>query len=350
MEETYTSVALWGTGETDPRAASALLNDYLPDKLGSVLRPESVGRGSLRHVINWFEGDDQLGEDGTISSSDLVRDLLEVRDQEGDATTLIVLWPANPTQEDIAFAESAMAAGIEVLDLCGALDELVITDEMREAANPVQEKPKRLTKKQKEEAERLERELQEAKAKEALELEIAKAAEIARNMASRGQEVVTQTEALDINGMPELTPDPWVEVGVPLDAIRKIVREELQRIFSEYFEKPRVHVGQEPWIEAPEVAEMFEVSTEKKEAAKAKAKRGSLSAMAEEVPVTTPATPLPEDDGSVPFDGPYLEGLEYYMSEDGQYRRSNGKPRRGETQVTLTIAEVDELQSTGRIK
>lgn len=354
MEETeaYMSIALWGTGEVDPRAASALLNDFLPDKLGSVLRPESVGRGSLRHVVNWFEGDDQLGENGTIGSVQLHSDLVGLRDAEGDDITLIVLWPEAPTQEDIAFVEEFQASGVRVLDLCGALDELLITQEMRETANPQPEKPKRLTKKQKEEAEKLNRELQEAKAKEVLELEIVQAAEIAKRMESRGQEMVTQTTPLDAAGIIQL--DPWVEVGVPLEAIRQIIREEIDRAFRNYgFEKPRVHVGQDPWIESPEVADSFLPPQEVLDAARKKskelAKRGSLSAMAEEVPVTHPATPLPEDDGSVPFDGPYLEGIEYYMTEDGNYRRSNGKPRRGETLVTLSIAEIDALQSAGQI-
>ncbi len=333
MEETqtYTSVALWGTGETDPRAASALLNDYLPEKLGSVLRPESVGRGSLRSVVNWFEGDDQLGENGTIGTPDPVSALLDVRAQEGDDVVLIVLWPEAPTQEEISFVEAAMASGITVLDLCAALDELIITDDMREAANPAPEKPKRETKKAREEREALERELAEAKAKEVLELEIAKAAEVAREMESRQAQPVA---------------DPWVEVGVPLDAIRKIVREELQRIFSDYgFEKPRVHVGTEAWIESPDVAEAFEAPKPEKP------KRGSLSAMSEEVPVTHAKEPLPEDDGTVPFDGPYTDGsLEYYMTEDGEYRRSNGKPRRGDTKVNLTLEEIDNLRSNGSLK
>jgi hypothetical protein len=342
MEEKYTSVALWGSGETDIRAATALLNDYLPEKIGSVLRPETVGRGSLRSVVNWLEGDDQLGENGTVGTPDVVSSLLELEDSEGDDIVLITLWPVSPSREDILLADSAVASGIPVLDLCAALDELIITDDMREAANPAPEKPKRETKKAREEREAAERELAEAKAKEALELEIARAAEIARNMESRGQETVTQTEALDINGMPEL--DPWVEVGVPLDAIRKIVREELQRIFSDYgFEKPRVHVGSEPWIESQAVAAAFD-----KGVTEAKPKRGKLSAMTEEVPVTHAKEPLPEDDGTVPFRGPYTDGkLGYYMSEDGFYRRSNGKPRRGEVEVFLTAEEIDTIRNAG---
>lgn len=346
MEEILLSVGVWGSGEVDPRAASALLNDYLPNTLNAVLRPENVGRGSLRSVINWIEGDDQLGEAGTVGSSDLVRDLLALRDTEGDEVVLVVLWPATPSKEDIAFADSAVAEGIRVLDLCAALDELAVTDEMRAAASPVPEKPRRLTKAQKEEAARLATELKEVRAKEELELEIFKAAEIARGMESRGQEMVVQTEALGIQGMPGLRPEPWVEVGVPLDVIRKIIREEIERAFREFgFDKSRVHVGQEPWIEEPEVAAMFEAPTEKKKAAKAKSKKMSLSALADAVPVTRPGLPLPEDDGTTPFDGPYGETKMEYYEYSGNYRRANGKPRRGEVSVFLTTAEVESRRS-----
>jgi hypothetical protein len=339
-KETFKSYALWGTGEVDNRASVALLEDYLPKEgLGAIIHPTSVGRGSLRSVVNWLEGDDQLGENGTIGSDDLVRDLLEIRAEEGDDLVFIALWPTNPTKEDIALVESAMASGIPVLDLCAALDELVITDEMREASEPVTEKPKRETKKAREAREAAE---SEAKIKEALELEIAKAAEIAKGMESRGQEMIVQTEALDIQGMPELVSDPWVEVGVPLDAIRKIFREEIERAFREFgFERPRVHVGTEVWVESPVMSETFTAPKTK----------GTLSAMADEVPVTSPKEPLPEDDGSIPFDGPYTDGkLAYYMTEDGGYRRANGKPRRGEVEIHLNDAEVRQLRESSQLK
>lgn len=345
MEETqsvYTSVALWGSGETDPRSASALLNDFLPEKLGSVLRPETIGRGSLRAVINWFEGDDQLGEAGTVGSSDLVRDLLACRDTEGDEIVLIVLWPAVPAEGEISFAESAMASGIRVLDLCAALDELVITDEMREAAAPVPEKPKRLTKKQKEALAAQDGQVSEEerpKVADEISKEIEKAAGTVKEMESRREaEVVTKLE-------------PWAEVGAPLEYIRKVVREEIERAFREFgFDKLRVHVGQEPWIEAPQAGASLEKSDmiEKlkdevawlRDAEKAKTKRGGAFSV-QEPPVTGKLPDDYEDDGEPPFEGPYTDGKLEYYEYNGNWRRANGKPRRGEVSVWLTSAEVE---------
>lgn len=329
-EDKLTSVAFWGTGKTDLRAARALLEDYLPAKedIGHVYRPAEVPAGSLRKVISYLEEESVLGPDATTGTDDVIGDLLRERDEFGDDLVLIYLWPASPSKEDIKLADKARAEGILVLDLCAALDELTVFDEDRLAADPP-EKPKRKTKAEKE-------------AHEEVELEIAKAADIAKRMESRGQEMVTQVEP----------PDPWVEVGVPLDAIRKIVREELQRILSDYgFKKPRFHVGDEPWIENPDIANAFEQGVREGQAQKPRhGSLGALVAEEEEIPVTHPKEPLPEDDGRVPFDGPYSDGVDCYMNEDGYYRRSNGKPRRGEIQVKLSVTEVDELTSQGRFK
>jgi hypothetical protein len=335
MEETYTSVALWGNGEADTRAASALLEDFLPKKLGSVLRPESIGRGSLRAVINWIEGDDQLGENGTIASPDLLAGLLELSRTEGDEVLLVVLWPGAPTKEDIAFAESFLSEGIPVLDLCAALDELVITDEMREAADPtpVPEKPKRLTKAQKEEAARLEAESQ---AMVVLESEIAKAAKIAEDINSQVQEPLSETALLN--------------------AIREIVREEIRYALEIRDMEEGVPV---PVTDAEKVEDLREEVTRLAKEERAKGRRGFAGAISVRFPEPTEFDPAkysadgdPEGYGNYgpPFDGPYTDGaLGYYMNDDGQYRRANGKPRRGETKVMLTPDEAAILRAAGQL-
>jgi hypothetical protein len=341
--ETYTSVALWGTGETDTRSASALLEDFLPKKLGSVLRPESTGRGSLRSVINWLEGDDQLGENGTVSSVDLVRDLLALRDTEGDDIIFIALWPGSPAKADIALAESAVSAGIRVLDLCAALDELVITDEMREVANPVPEKPKRLTKAQKDEAAKLEKELAEVRAKESLELEIARAAELARSMEAP---VVKADSGVN---------HPDTEL---LTAIREIIREEIRYAldirdqrdgspvpdYGDSGEK-EVPLGTKPGglfgRMFPGSVKPVEILAEEVAQVKSNLPKSRRGFPVEEVPVTGKLPDDLDDSPEVPFEGPYTDGKLEYYEYNGNYRRANGKPRRGEVTVWLTPAGVE---------
>lgn len=121
------SYAVWGTGEVDEGNAAALLDDYLPERIGAVYRPARVPRSnkSLSAVINWLESDDILGPKGTVPSDDLIASLLERQEGEiHDHIELIVLWPADPSDDDKEFVTKARDAGIRVVSLGDAIDDL----------------------------------------------------------------------------------------------------------------------------------------------------------------------------------------------------------------------------------
>jgi hypothetical protein len=126
MDETLMTYALWGRGDCTVENAKALLEEYIPDNVGTIYRPERIDRDhrGLRTALDWFEHPDFLGEGGALASTDLVQSLTFDRDTQGDEVYLLALWPENPTHEEFDFIEAVQAAGITVFDLSRALDEL----------------------------------------------------------------------------------------------------------------------------------------------------------------------------------------------------------------------------------
>jgi hypothetical protein len=126
MDETLMTYALWGRGEVTLENATKLLEEYIPDNVGTVYRPERVDRDhkGLRTALDWFEHPDFLGDGGALASTDLVQSLTFDRDTQGDEVYLLALWPEDPTHEEFDFIEAVQNAGITVFDLSRALDEL----------------------------------------------------------------------------------------------------------------------------------------------------------------------------------------------------------------------------------
>ena len=126
MDEAFMTYALWGRGDCTVENAKALLEEYIPDNVGTVYRPERIDRDhrGLRTALDWFEQPNFLGEGGALASTDLVQSLTFDRDTQGDEVYLLALWPENPTHEEFDFIETVQNAGITVFDLSRALDEL----------------------------------------------------------------------------------------------------------------------------------------------------------------------------------------------------------------------------------
>lgn len=127
---TAASFAFWGSGEYDisnPDAAR-VLDDELPQAVKGVFRPERVPRHnkSLSAVIDWLESPDILGANGTVPVENLLEALL-ARREAGDTVTLVVLWPAEPADDEIAFVKEAHGAGIPIKNLCAGMDHLDLT-------------------------------------------------------------------------------------------------------------------------------------------------------------------------------------------------------------------------------
>ncbi|MDA4132810.1 MAG: hypothetical protein OK454_06770, partial [Thaumarchaeota archaeon] len=145
MEELET-YALWGTGDITPTNAKTLLDEYIPapDRVGSVYRPEYVGRElkGLRIVQDYFEDPSYGGAGSTEATTDPLASLLSAREQEGDSVYLLMLWPEQPTRDDFAFVRSFQDKSIPVLDVCRGFDELDLTLYTEEPP-PKEEKPKR---------------------------------------------------------------------------------------------------------------------------------------------------------------------------------------------------------------
>lgn len=261
------SFAIAGNGEVDEGNAAALLDDYLPQKIGAVYRPERIPRSNapLSAVVDFLESPDILGPKGTVPSADLVADLLKRRSDEGDARVeLIYLWPAEPTEEDKALVIAARDAGIRVVSITDAIDDL-----LWEPEKPAAEEP---------------------------------AAEPVAEQAA----VAETTEKV----MQHIDGDFGATISALLaDFIRQIVREELNAAATASGDKPPFEGPYKP--------------------------AGTLFQAA-------PAAPAADtDDGT--------EKFAFYVNSDGRYRKAKTRPRKDETRVNLTQAEIDDLGQRGLI-
>jgi len=129
------STAYAGSADISPENADALLNQILPDgPLGMVYIPEAIQKRAqpgLVKVVHWLQHDENgVGVEGTIPVGNLVEALLErneklaADDQEPDELVLALLYdPASGL--DVSLAKEAHAAGIRVINLAAAGDDLV---------------------------------------------------------------------------------------------------------------------------------------------------------------------------------------------------------------------------------
>lgn len=293
------SYAFAGTGEVDEGNASALLDDFLPQVLGAVYRPTRVPRSnkSLSAVINWLESPDVLDAKGTVPSDDLIADLL-ARRETGDDVALVVIWPAEPSEDELTLAKAAFENGIPVKNLAAALDDL-LQDEVFPPPPPAESEP-------------------EAPAAESLAPTGDIQEDIAR--AITGFDGVATQLAQNFTQSLELL-------------VRRVVRDELAKATA----------AAEP--AAPAKAPAAKSRGRGRAAAKAPAR----TAAADEIDNGGgPATPKFEDGGQSGSDGAE-ERVAYYVNQDGKYRRAKTRPRNGETRVELSLTEIDKLVQDGMI-
>lgn len=322
----YMTYALWGGGHLDPKNAAVLLDEYIPDNVGTVYRPNRITRdqAGLKAALNWFESPDFLGEGGAVATTDPIESLLADHEQNGDEVFLLALWPEEPTEDDFAFIEYAQNSGITVLDLSRAMDELDLSVYTR----PAPPKP----------------------AKEDAPKEDAKPA-TRRRRTTKATASATETTTVpagpDVNAVPdeiaatEPTPAPTVEenpvapVEVPLPEVDQREIELQLRVANAYMALGAV---QQAYTEA-----MIELSLYRRDKALGTEIRAALEQDVREDVLFH---------GDVPFDGPYVgvDTKTYYRNKDGYMRPAEGKPRRGELTVELTAQEIQDYTISGLIK
>ena len=300
------TTAYAGSGTITPENAKFHLDQFLPEDpepgvsaLGLVLVPERVARrqAGLKHVIAWLDG--ELGKDNVARAGDLVEALLARREYEENGETytddlvLVMLYDPD-SEEDVTLAQRAHDAGIRVVNLCAAADDLLlentelfpaeesVTDQAVAAAvdEPAEETPP----------------WDENPAARA----IRQATDAAVAAAEAAREAAPTVEVA--------SPSQGVSVSFTLsqEAISALARAIVNEMNRDAADGLIVTVGQ---VAAEETA-------------------------ASDAPLGQPAEGDPAPAGTRPY---------YYSSDSGLYRPARGKARDKERKVFLAEAEVREI-------
>jgi hypothetical protein len=291
QEAPMTTYALWGTGDITAENAKALLEEYIPDNVGTVFRPDRITRDhkGLRTALDWFESPDFLGDGGALPSTDLIQSLVDERDGTfHDEVFLLTLWPNEPSHEDFDFIESVQQSGITVIALSHAFVELDLSLYSRPEATKEEKAEARAAAAAEKKPRGRPRKLSDAAPKEEFPSPATQAA---------GQKMVTQTEPLNCEG---LLPDVQVNDDLTAQMFEGIKR----------YIDARVDAG----IKA------------------------AMQSLGEAV------RPVLRHDEH-PFERPYI-GIDtkpyFFNKTTNVYREGTGKPRRGELLVNMTDEEAQE--------
>ena len=133
------TTAYAGHGDTAEANIGAVLDNFLPPKLGMVYVPARVPRiqTGLKKVVTWLET--EVGKEGTIPVPDLIEAMLdrntELTDKGEDPDDLVLVMVYDPewtnsegVAEDVELAKAAIDAGIRVVDLAKAGDDVLLND------------------------------------------------------------------------------------------------------------------------------------------------------------------------------------------------------------------------------
>lgn len=320
--EPYMTYALWGSGDITPENAKALLEEYVPDNVGTVYRPERITRDEkgLRVALDWFESPDFLGDGGAVPSTDLIQSLTFDRDTQGDDVFLLALWPAVPSHEDFDFIELVQNNGILVIDLGRAWDELDLS--LYSRPDPTKEEKAEAKAEAKKGAPRARRKPVEPAA------EPEPAGETQEEFTSPTVEEaatteVVQTEALDAKGLPELqevVPDAAVPTALAISNAQvtyTTAAMELMESIDRYVD------AKIAWSVEQKVAE-------------------ALAGLGVTPAVNAEAE---QDMTRPPFEPPYvgIDTKPYFWNKNSKtYRPAVGGPKRGEQLVNMTEQEAAE--------
>lgn len=302
------TTAYAGHADTKEENIPAVLDTFLPGQLGLVIIPERVPRSQagLKKVVTWLES--EVGKNGTIPEPDLIAALLARKDYEEDGEAksddlaLVMLYdPEN--EDDVALAKAATEAGIKVVDLTAAGDDLLLDDAVVSfEETPVEPEP-------------------EAPAPEA---------------------------AADIEAA------PWEDKTAPADIKETIDRaaaagvEAAEAVKAARAAQPATGVNFHFTLQVP--LEGIQVLADAVVRAMGNQAAQALVAAVEDAPDPTAGTSGAQvshikaaGDGEKPPEGtsPY-----YYDREKGTYRRARGMARQSEDKVHLDAREVRELKES----
>lgn len=134
MSDTLFTTAYAGSGDQSDENVAALLDQLLPKNLGMIYIPKlpkrvpagQPGQPGLRKAVNWLVK--EVGESGTIPVDDLIKALLDRRENEGDEIALVMVFDPD-SEADVELANAAHDQGIRVINLAGAGDDLVFEEE-----------------------------------------------------------------------------------------------------------------------------------------------------------------------------------------------------------------------------
>lgn len=301
--EPFITYALWGTGDITPENATALLEEYIPDNVGTVYRPERVTRDQkgLRTALAWFESPDFLGEGGAVPSTDLVASLVSDRVNNGDLVFILALWPEVPSHEDFDFIEAAQNEGITVLDLSRAMDFLDLS--LYSRPEPTKE----------------EKAAARAQAREEKKRETAK---------KKLSDEAPPQDALPFEGQ-----DLPVDAGVATEPVAPPVPDHLSTLIDD---EARL------WHAVEEAKAAFDKAIKEY----VETVTVDMIPLRESIEARQDANAAAEQDMTdPPFDGPYVgvDTKEYYWRRSANtFRVAEGKPRRGESVINLTDDEARE--------
>lgn len=332
--------ALWGNGDLTPESAKALLEEYIPDNVGTVFRPIRVPRGSgLRTALDWFEVPTFLGENGAVPSDDLIQSLIDERDgQYKDEVYLLALVPENPTHEDIDFLELAQNSGITVFDLSRALDEVDLTLPCYSRPAPTAE--------EKAEAKAAAAEVKRGRGRPKKEAAPEGEAFVSPTLEAAATTEVVQTEPLYAPEAEEAV----VHAAVPTEGDYgpvEIIEPNVNQITPEFVGLALASMNLMEALDKYVEAKVEMVLANLGVRFTPPAVEAALDKVFEK---TRPAEDEP------PFDGPYTkttvpvtETKEYYKSPMGTYRPapSGSKPKRGEVVEELTDAQAKAYEKEG---
>lgn len=304
------STAYAGTADINEENLDALLNQILPDgPLGMIYIPDEIPRRAfpgLTKVVGWLER--EVGKEGTIPVKNLVEALLERNSKlaaEGeDEDELVLVMVYNPASGlDNNLVKEAHAAGIKVLDLAAAGDEIV----PEEPEPPADEQPPFEPDEPK----------QEEKAPAQEESPVGKAV---RRATSAGKAAATRQPAPEPPpaAAPPAAPSTGVQISINLP---------------------------------PEVLDALATALAPRLVAAMGAQAQAVVATAPAEPALASVTPIGTAGGNPadPAGQPEGTAVYYYNEEKGTYRPARGTKRKGEERVFLTPDEVAEAKTKGML-